>query len=85
MSKRTTTKRPAKTPRPSAAKARRERQIAAAAEAIRKRLGLDTLADRKRDSLDFHDVSVAAIRDAIGIAFDAGWDAGFEAAKLMYE
>lgn len=32
--------------------------------------------DRKRDSLDFYDISVAAIRDAIGIAFDARWDGG---------
>lgn len=65
------------------AQATRTRRMAAAAEAIRQRLGLETLADRKRDALDFHDLSVASIRDAIEIAFSAGWDAGFEAGSLM--
>ena len=51
------------------------RKMEAAAEAIRKRLGLETLADRKRDALDFHEISVAALRDAIAIAFEAGFDA----------
>ncbi len=76
MSKRTST-----TPRTASAK--RARRMAAAAEAIRQRLGLETLEDRKRDALDFHDISVAAIRDVIEIAFTAGWDAGLEAGSLM--
>ena len=80
MSKRTTATRAANT---RTADAKRARRMAAAAEAVRKRLGLETLADRKRDALDFHDISVAAIRDVIDIAFTAGWDAGFEAGSLM--
>ena len=75
MSKRTTTR----TATSRTTNATRARRMAAAAEAVRERLGLETLADRKRDSLDFHDISVAAIRDVIDIAFSAGWDAGFEA------
>jgi len=59
-------------------------KMAAAAEAVRKRLGLETLADRKRDALDVHDISVAAIREVIAIAFDAGFDAGFDAAETLY-
>lgn len=51
-------------------------RMAAAAEEVRKRLGLETLEDRKRDALDFHDISVASIRDAIAIAFEAGFAAG---------
>ncbi len=80
MSKRTTTTRTATSRTTNATRARR---MAAAAEAIRERLGLETLADRKRDALDFHDISVAAIRDVIDIAFTAGWDAGFEAGSRM--
>ena len=52
------------------------RRMAAAVEAVRNRLGLETLEDRKRDALDFHDISVAGIRDAIAIAFEAGFAAG---------
>jgi hypothetical protein len=48
----------------------------AAAEAVRNRLGLETLEDRKRDALDFHNISVASIRDAIALAFEAGFAAG---------
>ena len=44
----------------------------AAMETIRQHLGLETLESRKRDSLDFHDVSVASIRTIINMAFDAG-------------
>ncbi len=44
----------------------------AAMETIRQHLGLETLETRKRDSLDFHDVSVADLRAIINIAFDAG-------------
>jgi hypothetical protein len=59
------------------------RRMAAAAEAIRERLGLETLDTRNRDALDFHDVSVASIRDAIAIAFEVGYDAGFDAAETL--
>lgn len=44
----------------------------AAMETIRQHLGWETLETRKRDSLDFHDVSVASIRAIIDMAFDAG-------------
>src|SRR5262245_20839255 len=46
--------------------------MAAASEQVRKALGLETLKDRKRDALDFHDLSVASIREVIRIAFEAG-------------
>lgn len=51
------------------------RRLADAAEAIRKRLHLETLDTRGLDRLDFHDISVASLRDAIQIAFDAGYAA----------
>ncbi len=44
----------------------------ALSEQVRKLLDLETLADRKRDSLDFHDISVSSIRAIIAAAFDAG-------------
>lgn len=53
----------------------------AAAEAVRNRLGLETLEDRKRDALDFHNISVASIREVIQIAFDAGSAAATDAIK----
>ena len=34
--------------------------------------GLETLETRNRDALDFHDVAVWAIRDALEEAFEAG-------------
>lgn len=57
--------------------------LAAATEAARKRLGLETLVTRGRDALDFHDISVASLRDVIDMAFEiglkAGADIGFDA------
>jgi hypothetical protein len=52
--------------------------MAKAAEAVRQRLDLVTLRTRGRDALDFHTLSVDAIRDALAIAFEAGWNAGYE-------
>lgn len=52
------------------------RHLAAATDAARTRLGLETLEDRQRDALDFHDISVASIRDVIALAFEAGFAAG---------
>ena len=43
---------------------------------IRQDLDLETLEDRRRDSLDFHEVSVASLRDVIRKAFEAGLAAG---------
>lgn len=45
------------------------------AELARRHLGIETLATRNRDSLDFHDVAVWAIRDALEAAWQAGRDA----------
>ncbi|HLP85160.1 MAG TPA: hypothetical protein VK157_12495, partial [Phycisphaerales bacterium] len=44
-------------------------------EQVRQLLDLETLADRKRDSLDFHEVGVSDIRAIIALAFDAGLNA----------
>lgn len=35
-------------------------------------LGLETLEERKMDSLDFHELAVWQIRDALAAAFEAG-------------
>ncbi|OJY33912.1 MAG: hypothetical protein BGP11_11085 [Rhodobacterales bacterium 65-51] len=35
-------------------------------------LGLETLEERHSDSLDFHEVSVWSVRDALQAAFEAG-------------
>lgn len=35
-------------------------------------LGLETLETRKSDSLDFHELSVWSIRDALAATFEAG-------------
>lgn len=49
-----------------------EKALATVQEKVRNRLGFETLETRNRDSLDFHDVSVSAIRDIIKMAFEAG-------------
>lgn len=46
--------------------------LAAALDAARDSLGLDTLQTRGRDALDFHDMGVAGIRTALIAAFEAG-------------
>lgn len=35
-------------------------------------LGIETLVERKSDSLDFHDVAVWSVKDALEAAFEAG-------------
>jgi len=45
------------------------------AELALQHLGIETLATRNSDSLDFHDVAVWAIRDALEAAWQAGRDA----------
>ena len=42
------------------------------AEIARTHLGVETLETRNRDALDFHDLSVAALRDALLAAYQAG-------------
>ncbi len=44
-------------------------------EQVRQLLDLETLADRKRDALDFHEIGVSDIRAIIALAFDAGVNA----------
>jgi hypothetical protein len=61
----------------------RDKKLAEAVEQIRKQLGLETLETRRRDALDFHDLAVWSIRDAIQIAFNAGYDAGFRDGELL--
>jgi hypothetical protein len=45
-------------------------------EIAQRRFFLETLETRNSDSLDFHDVAVWAIRDALAEAFEAGRRAG---------
>ena len=61
-----------------------------ALEAIaREHLGIQTLATRRSDSLDFHEVAVWSLKDALAAAYRAGMrqgaeigvDVGFDAAK----
>ena len=47
-------------------------------EIARRRLFVETLETRNSDSLDFHDVAVWAIRDALAEAFEAGRRVGAE-------
>ena len=42
-------------------------------------LGLETLEARNRDSLDFHDLSIWSIKEALESAFEAGLQTGKEA------
>lgn len=46
----------------------------------REELGIETLAVRGLDSLDFHDVYVAAVRKALDRAFQAGHREGMSRA-----
>lgn len=39
-------------------------------------LNIETLMERKSDSLDFHEVAVWSVRDALDAAFEAGRKAG---------
>jgi hypothetical protein len=45
------------------------------------KLGIETLETRKSDSLDFHDVAVWCLRDALDAAFNAGVEQGRKTAK----
>lgn len=45
------------------------------------KLGIETLETRKSDSLDFHDVAVWCLRDALEAAFNAGVEQGRKAAQ----
>ena len=43
-------------------------------------LGIETLQTRRSDSLDFHDVAVWCVRDALDAAFKAGVEEGRKSA-----
>lgn len=50
----------------------------------RKHLSIETLAPRNRDSLDFHEVGVVGLRQALQDAYDAGRsDAGYGSESLI--
>ena len=64
---------------------RRKTDPAAARDALileiaQRRFFLETLETRNSDRLDFHDVAVWAIRDALAEAYEAGRRVGAEAA-----
>lgn len=50
------------------------------AEIAQQHLGIETLQTRRSDSLDFHDVAVWCVRDALEAAFKAGVEEGLKAA-----
>ena len=45
------------------------------------KLGIESLETRQSDSLDFHDVAVWCLRDALEAAFNAGVEQGRKATK----
>ena len=45
------------------------------------KLGIETLETRRSDSLDFHDVAVWCLRDALEAAYKAGVEQGRKATK----
>ncbi len=45
------------------------------------KLGIETLETRRLDSLDFHDVAVWCLRDALEAAFNAGVEQGRKATQ----
>ncbi len=73
MAKRPTQRTTRSTSKPSTDKHAAHRE--ALHEQVRQLLDLDTLADRKRDALDFHEIGVGDIRAIIALAFNAGLNA----------
>jgi hypothetical protein len=51
------------------------------AEIASKHLDIETLQTRKSDSLDFHEVAVWTLRDALEAAFNAGVEQARQAAS----
>lgn len=45
----------------------------------REHLGIETLKERGRDALDFHDVGVASLTRALAAAYEAGLAQGLQA------
>ena len=50
-------------------------------EIASKVFGLETLETRHQDSLDFHDISVWSIKEALEAAYEAGLQTGKEAKR----
>lgn len=50
-------------------------------EIAKKHLNIETLETRKSDSLDFHDVAVWCLKDALQEAYEAGFKAIHESSK----
>lgn len=48
-----------------------------------KHLGIQTLESQGRDRLDFHDVGVARLKEALKAAFKAGVEVGFMYANAL--
>ena len=49
----------------------------------RESLGLETLETRRSDSLDFHDMAVWSIREALEAAYNAGLQAAITPTKVL--
>ena len=49
---------------------------------VQKRLGIETLETQHSDSLDFHDISVWALREALTEAFSAGVEFAYQMKRL---
>ena len=54
-------------------------------EIAQKHLGIPTLETRKSDRLDFHDVAVWSVRDALAAAFESGAQSRSGALELAHE
>lgn len=52
-------------------------------EIARRHLKIETLQERKSDSLDFHTLSVWALREALVVAYEAGKSAGIDQVLAM--
>ncbi len=50
-----------------------------------KYLGIETLAERHSDRLDFHEVGVGSLKDALEAAYRAGMDAGLSYYAVNHE
>lgn len=59
-----------------------KRMIATIEKIAREILDLETLETRKMDSLDFHDMAVWSIREALEAAYNAGRDAATPKPKV---
>lgn len=57
-----------------------DRKRAEALACAARGLGFETLETRRSDALDFREVAVWTVRDALRAAFDAGYEAGLTAA-----